>query len=386
MYKVEKGKAFYWTIKTLHIIFAIPVSFKESYLKKFYLKNVVVRFLASFFLAVLPSYHLISSVMDHTGVDISEDISMILGGMGTVATNTFMAFRYKWWSKFFTDLEKCNKLFGKPSTMEKQVKALNSYSLAYIIYTYMGQITYGVVAASKWSDCKKLNEEKGMHEICGAFLPLKLPFIVETPLATAAIFAAQFFSTIFSIPTGGVICFMVLEVTEVVICYYKQLCIHLEEVFDVPDEEERRERLGFCIRYHNHMLGLTRRLQTMVKYTTGHLSLISAIVFGTFGNQALKSKPLGALIFLVGYVIALFSLCRAGQRLMDETQSVSDAAYNSKWYNADPKTTKNLVFIIARSQEPEVLDALPLGSFSYPLFLLIVKTSYTYLTLLQQTT
>nr|QNH68040.1 odorant receptor 14 [Apriona germarii] len=116
------------------------------------------------------------------------------------------------------------------------------------------------------------------------------------------------------------------------------------------------------------------------------MSLICAIVFGTIGNQALKSKPLGALLYLLGYVVALFLPCHAGQRLLDETLSVSDAVYESKWYDCDVRTMKDILFIIARCQNPQYLDALPLGSFNYPLFLLIVKTSYSYLTLLQQST
>ncbi|XP_018578982.1 uncharacterized protein LOC108917040 [Anoplophora glabripennis] len=255
MYQVQRNKPFYWTIKALHIVMAIPVSFEKSYLRRFYIKNVVVRFGAFACLAILPSCHLISSIKEHNGADISEDISMILGGVGTVVTNTLLAFKYDLWSTFFMDLENCGHLFGEPSTLKKRKKELNIYSLTYTIYTYFGQFVYGLEAALKWSDCKKLNEEKGLKEICGAFFPLKLPLDVTSPLGSAAIFALQFSFTIFSIPSGGVICFMVLEVTEVVICYYKELKSNFERVFDVPDEEKRKERLRFCIRYHKHMLG-----------------------------------------------------------------------------------------------------------------------------------
>ncbi|KAJ8950580.1 hypothetical protein NQ314_007844 [Rhamnusium bicolor] len=71
---------------------------------------------------------------------------------------------------------------------------------------------------------------------------------------------------------------------------------------------------------------------------------------------------------------------------MDETLSISDAVYEAEWYKADASTMKDVRFILARSQSPICLDALPLGSLNYPLFLLIIKTSYSYLTLMMETT
>ncbi|KAJ8950581.1 hypothetical protein NQ314_007845 [Rhamnusium bicolor] len=69
---------------------------------------------------------------------------------------------------------------------------------------------------------------------------------------------------------------------------------------------------------------------------------------------------------------------------MDETLSISEAIYDAQWYIVDAYTMKDIRFMLARSQIPVVFEALPLGSFNYPLFLAIIKTAYTYLTLIHQ--
>ncbi|KAJ8961301.1 hypothetical protein NQ318_008987, partial [Aromia moschata] len=68
------------------------------------------------------------------------------------------------------------------------------------------------------------------------------------------------------------------------------------------------------------------------------------------------------------------------------TSSIGDAVYSSRWYQSDAKTMKTCLLIMMRTNRPATLDALPLGKMDYQLFLMILKTSYSYLTLLNQTT
>nr|QNH68044.1 odorant receptor 19 [Apriona germarii] len=111
-----------------------------------------------------------------------------------------------------------------------------------------------------------------------------------------------------------------------------------------------------------------------------------ALIFGCIGNLILKSKPLAGICYLMGYITALFLLCHGGQRITDETLSVADAVYNSRWYHGDAQIMRDMIIILARSQRPASLGALPLGAMNYSLFLMIIKTSYSYLTLLNQNT
>ncbi|VEN42198.1 unnamed protein product, partial [Callosobruchus maculatus] len=80
---------------------------------------------------------------------------------------------------------------------------------------------------------------------------------------------------------------------------------------------------------------------------------------------------LGAIIFLCGYIVALFCFSYAGQRLKDESLSVSDVLYKLDWYRITAYEQKNILYMTARSQYPLILDASPIGNYGYPLFLMV---------------
>ncbi|KAJ8961298.1 hypothetical protein NQ318_008984 [Aromia moschata] len=107
-----------------------------------------------------------------------------------------------------------------------------------------------------------------------------------------------------------------------------------------------------------------------------------------------QSKSPGCAIFCISFIAALFWICYAGQRILDEirqillsaeatilcpllmvclfqTSSVGDAIYDSKWYEADPKLAQYVILIIRRSQRPATLRALPLGSLDFPMFAMV---------------
>ncbi|VEN63784.1 unnamed protein product [Callosobruchus maculatus] len=82
----------------------------------------------------------------------------------------------------------------------------------------------------------------------------------------------------------------------------------------------------------------------------------------------------------------MFMICHAGQKIRDESLSVADSIYFSDWYRGTIQQRKDIAFMMFRSQKPIFFDALPFGTLNYPLFVMIIKTSYSYLTLLNQST
>ncbi|KAJ8964180.1 hypothetical protein NQ314_005076, partial [Rhamnusium bicolor] len=148
------------------------------------------------------------------------------------------------WSNFLNEVTDTSK-FGKPADFDAVTKRGNLFSTMNFWYANIGIIVYGVTTLAEASYCKRINEDKGLHEVCGSIAPMWLPF----------------------------------------------------------------EDFGFR---------MSNQLNVLVKFTVGHISLISAIVFGCIGNQIFKVKPIGAALYLAGYMIALFWLCHSGQRIMDE--------------------------------------------------------------------
>ncbi|XP_050513941.1 odorant receptor 47b-like [Diabrotica virgifera virgifera] len=129
------------------------------------------------------------------------------------------------------------------------------------------------------------------------------------------------------------------------------------------------------------------KLSYLAKRTISFVTLVSAFVIACSENQLLHGvKPLGALLFIAGWLAALLLLCHTGERLMNFTFSLREDICTSDWHLASPSVQKDVGFILLRCQQPLYLSALPLGAINYGLFVMMVKTSYSYLTLLNNST
>nr|AUF73030.1 odorant receptor [Anoplophora chinensis] len=385
MYEITTERSFYSSLKILTHTYVIPKVKEGPQLFRFRFIFIMLRLASITTFVIMPCLHLIVTLRAKTGVDVSEDFSTMFGTFGcNVVTISFLLL-YDKWSQFFIDLENCNR-FGIPADIGALRKKLNLYSVLYALYTVFGVVTYGMIATADTSHCKKFNEEHGLNEICGTFTPLVLPFDGNPIFVRSLIFAIQVFLAMTTLSAPAVVCFMLYEGVETLIAYITLLKKNFINVFETSSEAERKDKLRFCVYFHDNMLSLCQRLSTLGKYSAGFLCMTCAVVFGCIGNLILKSKPVAGICYFLGYIAALFLLCHGGQRILDETLSVAGALYDSKWYDGDVQIMRDICFILARAQIPATLGALPLGVMNYPLFLMIMKTSYSYLTLLSQNT
>nr|UTN00954.1 odorant receptor [Semanotus bifasciatus] len=345
----------------------------------------ILRLLGFINLGVFTCHHLVTSVRDGIHVDISEDISCMVGG--TVAIIMVSLFKYweRKWSKLMADVVDFSK-FGQPPEFHEFSKRMNMLSKVSFAGFNLAGFTYIIVAYNATSYCKGLNEEMGLHEFCGYYTSIRLPFEGNSLMVRLPIFLTQVVVSNTSLMAAAHLTFVMYEITEYLILHIKQLKQNLVEVFDAESSQECSDRLKFCVIYHLHILKLIERLSSISKFTIGDLSLTAAIVFGCIGNQIVKVKSAASVAYFVAYVAALFYICHSGQRVADETHSLGYALYESKWHEADAKIMRDVVLVLCRCRKPGTLEALPLGDLNYPLFLMIMKSAYTYLTLLTQTT
>ncbi|XP_023017287.2 odorant receptor 4-like [Leptinotarsa decemlineata] len=298
-------------------------------------------------------------------------------------TNILFKFHRKKWSRLFEDVTNIDT-FGKPANFDKVKSQCIFLSKLYTIYCIIGTIVYTCISVLE-SSCEDPNEGIERKSICGTISPIWLPVENVSTATRNLILLIQYILGNYMVIPPAIITFLVFETTELLICHIGFLKENILESLQCEKEELESNRLRFCITYHNHILRMANQLNYVVKFNVGHMSLICAMVFGCLGNQIFKTKPVGAAIFLFGYIVSLFLLCYAGQRITNESLSVAEVIYQSKWYEANTQMKKSILFSLARCQIPLTLDAWPLGNFCFPLFMMIVKTSYSYLMLLQQT-
>ncbi|OXU31134.1 hypothetical protein TSAR_010117 [Trichomalopsis sarcophagae] len=105
--------------------------------------------------------------------------------------------------------------------------------------------------------------------------------------------------------------------------------------------------------------------------------------------QALESKDIVLLIKFATFIWFLlwqiFSFCFAGQYLLNKGETITGAMYDSDWYNIESNDVKAISFIIKKTQRPLSVTAGKYIPLSVTSFAAILKTSFSYLSVLRAT-
>ncbi|KAH0822523.1 hypothetical protein GEV33_000268 [Tenebrio molitor] len=354
-----------------------------------------------FWLGVL--LHLIVVLKDGLDVDLSGDISVLSSLFGL----HFMIITFVW------DLEKTSSLFrylshfeefSKPDNFDERCRRLDLYSNLYSKYCIVGMTTYFIIKQLEVPDCERINREKGLKEMCGFFISMWIPFNTEIFPTKWILLALQTFG-IFSIIKGGAsVTFTAFEVAEYIVLKIKHLKRLSSEAFDDPREEVMRARVNHCVKYHHHIISICELFNSRYKNSNGCYVLMVGIIIAGLANQYMKEKNIGVLLHLGGWMLSFFLSCHAGQSLLSQSLEVADAVLASRWYQAPVDLQKDLVLVMVRAQQPLSLHAMPIGIMSYDLFVAVsteeyspeseprftllqmLKTSYSYFTLLNKST
>ncbi|CAH1103541.1 unnamed protein product [Psylliodes chrysocephalus] len=253
-----------------------------------------------------------------------------------------------------------------------------------LFYTVIAVFLYSGQSIMEYPKCQERNLKENLHEMC-SLIPLWNPFHEVTNTVWWSVCACQLlFCSIIFMSTVSVI-FLIYNVTLMLIShvnYFKELIIN---TFQQDDPRVKTEKIKYCIQYHKHIINLGHELSYLVNITVGDITLSSGICIGCIANQSMNELSVRAFMHLFGFCIGFFALCHAGQVIINESSSIKDAIYSTSWYLCDWRTMKDVRFILARSQIPIGLAA-PFGFLGYPLYMMIIRRSYSYATLLNQTT
>ncbi|XP_030756946.1 uncharacterized protein LOC115882837 [Sitophilus oryzae] len=280
---------------------------------------------------------------DDIDLDISEALGDILGLFGcNIVDGLFFFYRDRWSSLMhqLTDFRK----FGVPPSYYQTVKKMNLLFTIAMAYTVPSIILYCFVSYLTIGECEEVNARTGLNQHCALLNPTWLP---------------------------------IGELRG----YSKILFYVLQLLGNHPDYSGSSRNTSLP---STSPKSLAEKLRDLVTNTTGPLYLVAALIIGALGSQAIKESIPKALLYCTGYMAGVFLLCHAGQKLINETESLADSVYNSNWYEKDAKLMRNLILIIKRSQKPLKFHAIPSGEYSYMAYTILVKTAYSYITLLNR--
>ncbi|XP_062529764.1 odorant receptor 85c [Bombyx mori] len=154
------------------------------------------------------------------------------------------------------------------------------------------------------------------------------------------------------------------------------------------NNHESYERIKEIVFRHQRILKIADKLSEVFGLVIlVHVSL-SAVVICFFGFLTVVYggliETISNFLTVLNLILIVFLIALGGQLLCDTSSNISDAAYNSLWYEGDLKLRKLMLFIITRSQNPCYLSALGFSNMTLRSFSKIMSTAWTYLSLLIQ--
>ncbi|CAG9858862.1 unnamed protein product [Phyllotreta striolata] len=217
-------------------------------------------------------------------------------------------------------------------------------------------------------------------------LPIKCSFVTKAMIPYA--YPIQSFVVCFCALTHSSVDVMITDLIGVAV---GQLDLLGEKIKAVRTNLIKQKiDLGECVRHHVEIIRFVANLNDagsgiiMVEYVK------SALVVCFLGIQAVSIDPTSApfmRIVVYGFVM-LFQLniyCFFANEILVKSKKLGDACYLSTWYeNPDVlKYKTNLLIIMERSKRPLYLTAGKWSVVSLQSFATILKSSYSYFTLMQ---
>ncbi|XP_032669853.1 odorant receptor 13a-like [Odontomachus brunneus] len=221
--------------------------------------------------------------------------------------------------------------------------------------------------------------------------PMKIlfPFDTDQSPIYELLFAALFVHAMFNMLTVTVVNSLIFT-----------LVLHASGQIDIICQEFKAfsENVSYCgssghnigimIEKHNKIISFSENVSKLFSLVALIQILLNTTVICALGFVLMASGKeigIGLLKTIFAYsaiVMEVFLFCFVGEYLSLKSKSLADAAYNSLWYNMTPKRSKNLLFVIMRSQKQLNITAGGMTNLSLEAFASIMKASASYVSVL----
>nr|CAI5853083.1 unnamed protein product [Callosobruchus analis] len=181
-------------------------------------------------------------------VDITEDLTMIVGGLTTLHLSVVNSVSYKLYQRLAVLLTDFRR-YGKPANFDKVAERSNFLSSVYTFYCFFGCVAYGIASRKESHQCFEVQLTVERNLFCGAFTVAWFPININLHL----IFFMQILLCVVVLAPCALCCFIFVEMVEFVLTHIDHLEDHVENVFQ-KSGNERRNMIKFCVEYHQHTL------------------------------------------------------------------------------------------------------------------------------------
>ncbi|KAJ3644186.1 hypothetical protein Zmor_026856 [Zophobas morio] len=369
------------TRKYLRYILLWPCLSEELNPGKYYIAQTGIYFLVTFiaFLSIL--IHLAITISKNLEVPVMEDVSVLASIIGIYYMTVIYLKNQQKLANLLKEMSNF-KNFGKPTNFDQKEEKFNLLSKAVFIYLLVSLTQYAALKFNQRGECEERNKIKGLNESCGYIVQLWTPFSTQNVVVYYSLYAYTFLAMQLLMKPNMLLTYNAFEITEHLILKIKHLNQMFYECFDNPDYEISGRRLSKCILYHIHIINLAKTLNEC--FSNGMLThiTITAIICACIGKQFTEGDHLCAILHFSGWISSLVFACFSGQQLINASESIPSAIWFSNWHEADIRLQRDVLFVLAKSQETFYLTAGPFNVLCFSLLVSVVKMSYSMLCLL----
>ncbi|XP_028157083.1 odorant receptor 67c-like [Ostrinia furnacalis] len=154
---------------------------------------------------------------------------------------------------------------------------------------------------------------------------------------------------------------------------------------DADWERTHRKLLANIIRRHHALIRLAGDVENLFSFALLVNFFNSSIIICFCGFCCVIVEKWNEMVyksFLTTALSQTWLLCWYGQRLLESSEGVSDALYNSGWYKATKKIKSSILIMIHRSQKEVHVTTYGFSVISLASYTTIIKTAWSYFTLL----
>lgn len=187
----------------------------------------------------------------------------------------------------------------------------------------------------------------------------------------------------------GIMCSFSFFVSQM-IAEFKILAVYIEHADDIvrfdpstdkTTEDKLLDHVKNCVRLHDRLIFYKDQLNESYGYIILLELLFSTVYFclSAFnmifvGNKFVMVK---GLMTLSNYLAEFFIFCMYGSMVEDAHLNLLRATYNTMWYTHPVRFRRSLMMIMSRSQAPLQLTVGKVFIANLPLFLSVLKVSYS---------
>ncbi|XP_056639008.1 odorant receptor 22c-like [Diorhabda sublineata] len=280
---------------------------------------------------------------------------------------------------FLADIE----TFGKPQDFDRNNNNFNKYSkINYVFVEFMVWTSVSGSNIFQTKNCQEENLKFNLTEVCGLATYTWLPFDIDYSPVKEIYLMFQIFGVHLLYVVCGFMAWQVFEITQHIIIRMRDVKYVMFKALNQEDPLKRKNQLHFAIRYHNALFGLVDRVNEIFgPFMFTHM-VVTSIIMGTGIYMFLHSNSLSSMFVFIGWLWGLCMVCFSGQRLQNESSELAVAVYDLPWYDCDQELKKDVLFVLHRCQEFQVLNAEAFGIMDNEMFLGVLKLTYSYITLL----